>query len=211
MPAPDSLDVLLGKLEQIEKEIQRQLQRQEIEFDFQVRNRQVHFSEKARAQHRPLIKRLGHYLRDSRFLVLLTTPVIWSCLIPIVFIDLIGSIYQAICFPIYGIPKVRRIEYIALDRHRLGYLNFIEKLNCDYCAYANGVLAYFTEVAARTEQYWCPIKHALRLKSVHGRYRNFFDFGDAEGYRKRLEEVRRAFADIEAEEKAASSDTQTRS
>ena len=43
--------------------------------------------------------------------------------------------------------------YLAFDRHRLTYLNFAEKLNCEYCAYANGILAYFTEIAARTEQY----------------------------------------------------------
>jgi hypothetical protein len=114
--------------------------------------------------------------------------------------DMVGSFYQAICFPIYGIPKVRRSDYIALDRHRLAYLNAIEKLNCDYCGYANGVLAYFSEIAARTEQYWCPIKHALRIKSVHGRYKNFFDYGDAEGYRKRIEEVRRSFKDLETEQ-----------
>lgn len=198
MPIPDTLDELLGKLRHLEKEIERQLQRQEVEFDFQVRNRKVHFSKEARARHKPLVKRLVHFLRDSRFLVLLTTPVIWSCLIPIALMDLVGTIYQAICFPIYGIPKVRRTDYIALDRHRLGYLNFIEKVNCDYCGYANGVLAYFSEVAARTEQYWCPIKHALRLKAVHRRYRSFFDYGDAEGYRKRIEEVRRSFEDTDS-------------
>ncbi len=83
------------------------------------------------------------------------------------------TIYQALCFPLYDIPKVRRSEYMLLDRHRLAYLNFLEKLNCEYCAYGNGVLAYVTEVAARTEQYWCPIKHALRMKSMHSRYRFF--------------------------------------
>jgi hypothetical protein len=66
------------------------------------------------------------------------------CIIPIALADLIGSMYQAICFPIYGIPKVHRGEYLSFDRHRLSYLNFAEKLNCDYCAYVNGILAYFT-------------------------------------------------------------------
>jgi hypothetical protein len=35
---------------------------------------------------------------------------------------------------------------------------------------------------------------------VHGRYKNFFDYGDAEGYRKRIEEVRRSFKDLETEQ-----------
>ena len=78
-------------------------------------------------------------------------------LIPLLFIDVSGSIYQATSFPIHGIPKARRGDYIAFDRHRLDYLNFIGKLNCEYCASANGLLAYFTEVAARNEQHWSPI------------------------------------------------------
>jgi hypothetical protein len=193
----DPLDVLLGKMQQLEKQLNIRLQQQELEYDFQIRMRQVHFSSEAKAQHKSLIKRFSQYVLDSTFLTLLSTPIIWGCLIPIAILDLTGIIYQATCFPIYGIPKVRRRDYVALDRHRLSYLNTIEKLNCDYCGYANGVLGYFSEIAARTEQYWCPIKHALRVKTVHSRYRNFFDYGDAEGYRRRIEEVRRAFQDLE--------------
>lgn len=126
----------------------------------------------------------------------MTAPIIWSVLLPFALVDLAVSIYQGICFPIYGIPKVQRRDYLLFDRHRLSYLNAIEKLNCKYCAYANGILGYVAEVAARTEQYWCPIKHALRVKSMHSRYKNFFDYGDAENYRKRIEEVRRNFEDV---------------
>jgi hypothetical protein len=122
------------------------------------------------------------------------------CLIPIVLLDAFCSIYQAICFPIYGIPKVHRSEYLAFDRHHLTYLNFIEKLNCEYCAYGNGILAYVSEITARTEQHWCPIKHAGCAKCVHSRYKEFFDFGDAEKYRQHVEEIRRSYQDIESPE-----------
>ncbi len=83
-----------------------------------------------------------------------------------------------------------------MDRGRLRYLNSIEKLNCVYCEYVNGVIAYIQEIAGRTEQYWCPIKHAMRMKTMHSRYRYFFDYGDAEEYRHRLDEVRKAFEDL---------------
>jgi len=33
-----------------------------------------------------------------------------------------------------------------MDRHHLAYLNVIEKLNCEYCGYANGVFAYVREI-----------------------------------------------------------------
>jgi hypothetical protein len=53
------------------------------------------------------------------------------------------------------------------------------------------------EIGARTEQYWCPIKHALRMKGVHSRYSHFIDYGDAESYRLHIEEDRRDFTDLE--------------
>ena len=198
----EKLDRLLGQMRDLEQEIVEELQKKEREFFYTVKEKKIHFTEEAKARHRNLVKRLHRYVLDSRFLIILTTPVIWSCIIPIALMDLIGTIYMHICFPIYGIPKVKRGDYILFDRRRLSYLNTAEKFNCEYCAYANGVLAYATEMAGRTEQYWCPIKHALRMKTAHSRYRHFFDYGDAEGYRQRIEKVRRAFEDIEPKSKA---------
>ena len=94
------------------------------------------------------------------------------------------------CFRAYGIARVSRSDYIALDRGRLAYLNWIEALNCAYCGYGNGVIAYVREISSRTEQYWCPIKHAVRISDPHKRYYEFLEFGDAEGYRARLESFR---------------------
>lgn len=184
-------------MRQIEKELLAELRRKEAEFFYTIQKKQVRFTEEAKIRHRKLVKRLHRFLLDSRFLVLLTTPVIWSVLLPIALLDLIVSTYQTICFPIYQIPKVPRSDYLLFDRHRLTYLNAIEKLNCEYCAYANGILSFTVEIAARTEQYWCPIKHALRIKTMHSRYKNFFDYGDAEHYRERIEEVRNSFKDVE--------------
>lgn len=199
----DNLEALLEKMHTLEKEIVRELQRKEAEFLYEVRQGRIRFSDEAHARHKLLAKRFMAYIRGSRFMVLLTTPVIWFGLVPIAFLDLVMVVYQLICFPIYGIPKVKRSDHIKLDRRHLAYLNWAEKLNCEYCGYANGVLACATEIAARTEQYWCPIKHALRMKSMHSRYRFFFDYGDAEHYRQQIEKVRRSFEDIDSAEKAA--------
>jgi hypothetical protein len=79
---------------------------------------------------------------------------------------------------------------LIFDREDLPYLNIIEKFNCFYCSYGNGVMGYGREIAARTEQYWCPIKHARRIKAAHERYPRFFEFGDAGSYLKGLERLR---------------------
>jgi hypothetical protein len=128
--------------------------------------------------------------------VLVTAPVIYLGFIPFFLLDLFLALFQGICFPIYGIPKVRRADYLVLDRGRLKYLNLLERFNCFYCSYGNGLSAYLTEVAARTEQHWCPIKHASRLRAPHSRYSHFFDYGDAQQYSQQIETVRNDFVDV---------------
>lgn len=83
------------------------------------------------------------------------------------------------------------------DRQYLHYLNLIEKMNCAYCSYVNGLIAYIQEIGARTEQFWCPIKHAKRIKTLHSRYRKFAGYGDAETYRSKIEKIRHDFKDLE--------------
>lgn len=82
-----------------------------------------------------------------------------------------------------------------IDRHHLAYLNSIEKLNCVYCGYANGLLAYAREIVARTEQYWCPIKHAHKLLGTHDRYARFVDYGDAEDFHVDQQRLRAELAE----------------
>ena len=143
---------------------------------------------------------LFSYLRRTRLLVALTAPVVYLGWIPFVLMDLFVTTYQAICFPVYRIRKVRRADYMVFDRSELPYLNLIEKFNCLYCSYGNGVAAYTREVAARTEQYWCPIKHARRIHQAHERYPHFFDYGDGEAFRAGLERLRRQYEQDEAPE-----------
>ena len=120
----------------------------------------------------------------------LTSPLIYSLVIPFALADLWVSLYQAVCFRVYRIEQVRRRAYFALDRARLPYLNAIEKLNCLYCSYVNGVIAFVREVAARTEQYWCPIKHDEAPAGAHERHEGFSRYGDAADLAVRREDLR---------------------
>lgn len=192
----NNLDQILVRLANLEKELADELRTMEPKFLYSIRDRKVRFTEEIRRQHRKLAQKWSAYAYENGFLHILTLPIIWSALIPALFLDLVVMIYQVICFPVYGIPMVKRREYIVLDRYTLGYLNLWEKAGCLYCEYFNGLMGYVREVAARTEQYWCPIRHARPTKAVHSRYRHFFSYGDAEGYREGLAEVRKDFDDL---------------
>lgn len=118
------------------------------------------------------------------------TPIIYLMIIPAVVLDVFITTYQFICFPAYGIRRVTRRNYISFDRHRLKYIKPIQRINCDYCAYFNGVIAYAREVAARTEQYFCPIRHVRRTKGLHPRHKNFLEYGDATNAQARMKNLR---------------------
>jgi hypothetical protein len=163
---------------------------------YELRDGTIRFSEEIKREHRKLKTSLLGYVVHSRFLAVLTAPFIYGCFIPFVMLDIFVSVYQAVCFPVYGIPKARRRDYMAIDRNKLRYLNAVEGINCMYCSYGNGLLAYVAEIAARTEQHWCPIRHARRIKNPHDRYAHFLPYGDARAYRDKIEAARNDFKDL---------------
>ncbi len=185
------LDTLMEKLRSVEAEIEVEMTKRREELRFRVENQRIIFEREVLEAQRAIKTRLSRYLLDAHPLSVLTAPVIYSMFVPIVVLDLTVQLYQSFCFPVYGIPKVRRRDYLVFDRHHLAYLNAIEKLNCAYCSYANGMVAFVREVAARTEIYWCPIKHARRMLGPHPYYQGFADFGDAEGFRGKLEALKK--------------------
>lgn len=137
------------------------------------------------------------YLKEAKLSYILTAPIIYGMIIPLALLDLSLTLYQHLCFRVYGIPLVKRADYFAIDRHLLSYLNAIEKLNCVYCGYGNGVIAYGREITARTEQFWCPIKHARKAAGAHDRADKFLEYGDANAWRERLNQIRRDWGDTE--------------
>lgn len=122
---------------------------------------------------------------------LISAPFIYSMIIPILITDIFLETYHHICFPLYRIPMVKRKNYISYDRHLLSYLNWFEKLNCVYCSYANGLIAYMKEIAARTERYWCPIKHSQKLYDEHSQYHKFNEYLDGKNYHSNLKKLRK--------------------
>jgi hypothetical protein len=181
---------LMEKLKGVEAEIETELARRREALRFDVERHRIVFERSIEDLQRAIRVNAAKYLFGANPLIVLTAPVIYSLLIPFVLIDVMVMAYQVICFPIYGIPKVRRGDYLVFDRHHLAYLNVIEKVNCAYCSYCNGVAAFVREVAARTEVYWCPIKHARRVLGPHPHYVGFADFGDAEAYRRKMEQMK---------------------
>lgn len=184
----DRIVTLMERIRSLESELEAELAKRRTELRVGFERGRIVFEEEVRRRHNEMKTRLSRYVLNARPLVVLTAPLIYALIVPLVLLDLSVVVYQTVCFPAYGVEKVRRRDYLVFDRHHLAYLNALEKLNCAYCSYANGLIAFVREVAARTEQHWCPIKHARRVIGAHAYYREFADYGDAEAYRKWLTE-----------------------
>lgn len=185
----------LERIAQLEQELEQEIKKKNREIIRSYQEQKIRFEKSIRKQQEKYRVHLLKYVVNARLRSVLVAPIIYFMVIPIFIFDVSIFIYQHITFRVYGIPIVKRRDHFVIDRHHLGYLNLLEKFNCVYCGYGNGVAAYGKEIIARTEQYWCPIKHATRVKNPHTRYYNFIEYGDAESYRDNVAAVIRKYDD----------------
>lgn len=128
------------------------------------------------------------YLPQRHFQHFITSPFIYMMIIPSIFLDICLEIYHRICFLAYGLTYIERGKYIRVDRHKLEYLNLLEKLNCIYCGYVNGLFHYASVIASETEKYWCGIMHNSKGNFVaQDHHKNFLPYGDRKAFREFLE------------------------
>ncbi len=144
------------------------------------------FGGRLRPHHEPIRKPDSPALR-----YLLSAPFIYLMIIPTLFLDITVSLYQAICFRLWEIPKVKRRDYVVVDRHRMKFLSRLEKINCMYCGYTNGVYTYAKMVAGETERYWCPVKHEDEIQAPHKFYIEFAEYNNEAEWERMMEERQR--------------------
>ena len=185
---------IIGQITVLEDELRESLHEQERSLLYKISGKRVEFERAASDAHRQLKVGLLRWFLAVRPQNYITAPVIYGMIVPLLILDVCVTFYQMSCFPIYGIAKARRSDYIVFDHRHLAYLNIIEKFHCLFCSYANGLVAYALEITARTEQYFCPIKHAHKILGAHAHYAKFLDYGEAENYDAKREALRAALA-----------------
>jgi len=181
---------LLEEIRQREEELEDAIKQHEVDFFYRLDGTKVKFERAVKQAHRRFKVGLFRWLWQSDIRNVISAPIIYLMIVPFLLLDLAISTYQLSCFPLYRIARVPRRKFIVVDRHHLSYMNSVEKLNCVYCGYVNGLIAYSREIVARTEQYWCPVKHASKILDPHRRYARFAEFGDSEGYQQSIKQMR---------------------
>jgi len=182
------------RIRELEARMEQDAQSRRRQGQADLESHKVQFEAEVLAQQKRFQLGLLPYVFGAQWRHVLSVPFIYPVIVPLVLLDLSVTLYQWVCFPLYRIPRVQRSRYFVFDRTHLAYLNLLEKINCAFCSYSNGLVAYVREVLGLTEQYWCPIKHARKVWQAHPHYPGFADYGDAEHYQQELTRLRAELA-----------------
>ncbi len=169
---------LTEQIEALNKALSREYARMAEKYGFSIKKRTVTFLKEFRERNKKFRIPAWKYVVPTDVRHFISMPFIYVMIVPALILDLFVTIYNLIALPLYHIPRVKRGEYIVYDRRFLSYLNIIQKINCLYCSYVNGLFAYSSEIGARTERYWCPIKAAHKPLAYHSWYGDFADYGN---------------------------------
>jgi len=186
----DKIRELIEEIDEMKLKLAEEIDKQESHISYEIKNGYVTFEKEVLVKQRENMKNLLSWLMEVPLLHLLTAPLIYAMVIPAIIFDVLLFVYQQIAFRIFKFEFIKRSDYMHFDHQYLGYLNLIEKLNCLYCSYFNGLMLYASAIAGRTELYFCPIKHAKKVVSQHNFYEEFLSYGDEEEYQKKLKELR---------------------
>lgn len=195
----DSIRDILAKIESLNIELREEYDRLSKEYGFYIEKKKVIFLEQFKKKNKTFKFPTWKYVIPTNIRHLVSMPFIYGMIVPAVLLDLALTIYQYTAFSLYRIPYVKRSEFFIYDRRFLDYLNFIQKLNCLYCSYVNGLFAYAVEIGARTERYWCPLKSAHKPKFSHGWYKDFADYGNPDDWNEKFNHNSEAFRDAYGE------------
>lgn len=191
---------IVAKIEQLQKELAEKYDEMAEKYGYEFRQKKIRFQQAFRDKNRREKISAWRYIVSKNIRFLLSMPFIYGMIIPALFLDLCATVYQHIAFRLYKIPRVERADYIVFERKYLDYLNWIEKINCLYCSYVNGLFAYAVEIAARTERFWCPIKAASRPRFTHSWYKEFADYGNADEWKQKSRDHENGFIDAFGDE-----------
>ncbi len=178
------INKLLWDIQQKKTELWEEYAQLKIKYWFKVEGKKVIFNSEAKQRNRIFKKPLTETLFTAQVREVFSIPFIYIMIVPTIILDIFLTVYQQTAFRLYQIPLVSRKDYIVYDRKVLDYLNILQKFNCMYCSYVNGVFQYAVEIGGRTEKYWCPIKNAHKRSWEHDWEKYFADYWDPEGFKK---------------------------
>jgi len=192
------INALVGEIESLKTKLKEEIAKEERIVAYKIESGRVQFEKSVLEKQRNEMKNLFTYFKEVPFLHLFSAPLVYAMVLPAIILDGMLFIYQQVIFRIYKFKFVKRSDYIVYDRQYLKYLNSLEKLNCMYCSYFNGLMHYASEIAFKSEHYFCPIKHAKKTAYESSAYADFLTYGDEKDFQEKVQAIRDKAQDMKS-------------
>jgi len=108
------INEFLDRIRQLEVDIEQEVQRRRQQFQADFDQRKVKFEHEVLNQQRRFKQGVVNYLLTSDWRHLLTMPLIYPVLLPMLLLDVMVSLYQWVCFPLYSMPRVKRSDFLSM-------------------------------------------------------------------------------------------------
>ena len=177
------INIILSDIDKKKEELKVEYTKLMDKYGFTFSWGKIVFNSEKVKENKRLKKPLLETIFTAQIREIISIPFIYMMYFPALLLDFMLFIYQHVAFRLYKIPIVKRSEFIIYDRAQLDYLNIVQKINCIYCSYFNWLMSYAVEIWWRTERYWCPIKHAKKMKWWHDWQKHFSDYWDPDGFK----------------------------
>ena len=185
----DEIRTIIADIEAMKVKLGEEIAKQEEHVSYEIKNGYISFEKEVLEKQKGNMKSLWRWFAETPFLHLLSSPIVYMMIFPAILLDIMLFIYTIVVSKVFKFDFHSRSNYVVFDRQYLGYLNIMEKINCMYCSYFNGVMAYASSIASRTELYFCPIKHAKKVAYKHEFYDMFLSYGE-DKYQEKLKKLR---------------------
>ena len=76
------IDDLVFNIKSLEKELSEEIQNQQQDFAYEIKQKRIYFEQQIIQQHQQKVQHLFDYLKNARIKNILSTPVIWAVFIP---------------------------------------------------------------------------------------------------------------------------------
>ena len=102
---------ILSQISRLEDDLQQLLSEQQEAFNYRLEGTKVFFEQNIRVAQQRLKTGIIKFLLDSQPRNVVSAPFIYSVFFPVLLLDMWLSLYQALCFPLYRMSKVKRSQY----------------------------------------------------------------------------------------------------
>ena len=97
-----SIEALQNRIRLLEDQIESEVQRRRESLHADFENTRIRFEREVIAAQKRFKAGLLSYVWHSSLLTILTAPIIYAGIVPLLLMDLFVTVYQAVCFPVYG-------------------------------------------------------------------------------------------------------------